>query len=210
MKIKSLVFLILSTLLWGCASSLVLETDIDVPQPLMQPLPLNTAIHYPESIREHIYIENTEDRSNWSITTGPSHIELFDQVLQSLFASTTFVDNVSEVGVDYDMLITPSIKDIQFALPSETGFSLYEVWIDYELAVEQPNGGQITTLNFTGYGSSPQSFFTRESKGLLTAANAAFRELGAQTIVNFIKDKDIQKWLAAKSSAPQESKNEAM
>lgn len=194
-RISFLILVFYGLTLGGCASSLVVETNVDVPTPLMKAVPLNVAVYYPQEMREHSYQENSNDRPNWSILTGPSQVALFDQILQSMFTSVTLIENEKTEDVGYDVLIVPAIKDMQFALPNETGMELYEVWIDYAISFRQAGGKQVKTINVSGYGASPETFFSRDSNGLLQASNVAFRELGAQIIINLLQNPDIQKLL---------------
>ena len=191
-------------LLGGCASSLVLETHLDIPTPLMDPVPLDVAVFYPQGMREHTYEENSSDRPNWKIQTGPSQVALFNHVLTSMFTSIRLTENENLQDVDCDVLIVPAIKDMQFALPDETGMALYEVWVDYDISFHQAGGKQMKTISVSGYGASPESFLSRDSNGLLLATNEAFRELGAQIIVNLLQHPDIHKLLPPATAAERE------
>jgi major membrane immunogen (membrane-anchored lipoprotein) len=72
-------------LLAACEQSMILETNLDIPQPIDITLPLNIAIFYEKSLREYVYTENSDDRRNWAITIGPSQIAIFDKVLPSMY-----------------------------------------------------------------------------------------------------------------------------
>ena len=190
-------------LLTACEQSMILETSLDIPQPVETKLPLNIAIFYEESLREYIYTENNDDRRNWSITIGPSQIEIFDQILPAMFNTITTIDDLGEArNKHYDAVIVPEIKDIQFALPYETKTSIHETWIKYIIHIQETDGEFITDLDLTGYGKSLPNksvdFLLDEREGLVISTNEAYRDLAAKLIVSFQSDPAINEWLNTK------------
>ena len=198
------IFILCSILLTACGQSFIVETSLDVPQPVPSPLPLKMAVLYEPQLRESTYTENNEDRINWSIKIGPSQVQLFDLILPAMFTSIDHIEQSSNTeGQGYDAIIIPEIKDIQFALPFETKSTLHETWIKYAIHIQQTNGIEITTMHVIGYGKSSNKtsikFMLNEKEGLLYATNQAFRDLAAKIIVTFQSNSDIQKWLVSKS-----------
>lgn len=204
MKRLSLPFFLCCLLqLTACEQSMVLETKLDIPQPIDTKLPLNMAIFYEESLREYTYTENNDDRRNWAITIGPSQIAIFEQVLPSMFNSIDTIQNLDIANnQQYDAIIIPELKDIQFALPYETKTKIHETWIKYIIHIQGPDGADITDLNLTGYGKSPPNtsvdFLLDERQGLVISTNEAYRDLAAKIIISFQSNPDIQSWLTEK------------
>lgn len=198
---KSIVaYLLLVCLLSGCASSLVFETSSHIPQPLFEPLPVNAAVVFEQALREHVYLENSEDRQNWSISTGASQVKLFNEVFASLFASISSFETLNEVPLGFDLSIEPKLKDMQLALPQETRLNNYEVWLQYEILVYRADGSELTRMMINGYGQSPSDFFSKNESGLSDAAEKAFRDLGAKIFTQFSVNPDIKTWLSAEST----------
>ena len=190
-------------LLAACEQSMILETNLDIPQPIDITLPLNIAIFYEKSLREYVYTENSDDRRNWAITIGPSQIAIFDKVLPSMFSSIEIISNLDEAKYqDYDAVIVPEIKNIQFALPYETKTKIHETWIKYIIHIQEVDGKFITDLNLTGYGKSEPNtsidFLLDEREGLVISTNEAYRDLAAKIILSFQSDLTIKKWLDAR------------
>ena len=203
LKIINLSFYFCLILLTACEQSMVLETSLDIPQPIEIKSPLNIAILYEKSLRDYVYTENNDDRRNWSITIGPSQIEIFDQVLPSMFNTISTIQNLDEAkNQKYDAIIIPEIKDIQFALPNETKTEIHETWIKYIVHVLETNGEIITDIHLTGYGKSlPNTsidFLLDEREGLVISTNEAYRDLAAKLIVSFQSDPAINKWLVTR------------
>ena len=203
-KLSPFFILCCLLLLSDCEQSMILETELDIPQPIDTILPLDVAIFYKKSLREYIYSENNDDRRNWAITIGPSQIAIFDQVLPSMFSNIEVIDNLDEAKYqNYNAIIVPEIKDIQFALPYETKTKVHETWIKYIIRIQGADGEFITDLNLTGYGKSQPNtsidFLLDEREGLVISTNEAYRDLAAKIIVSFQSDPIIKKWLDAKS-----------
>lgn len=203
-KTLKLLLIYCLTLLSACEPSMVLETKLDIPKPIDTKLPLNMGIFYEESLRQYTYTEDNEDRMNWSITIGPSQIAIFEQVLPTMFNSVKTLQNLEQAkDTQYDAILIPELKDIQFALPLETKTKIHETWIKYVIHVQDNTGMSITDLLLTGYGKSlPNTsidFLMDEREGLEISTNLAYRDLAAKIIVSFRSHPDIQNWLASKS-----------
>lgn len=188
---------VLLVVLTGCASKLVVETTVDVPETLAEEIPIDVAIFFPEATRNHEHVEASRDGKTWSITTGPSQVALLSQVFESMFTSTSAVEDIKDVSIAHDLVITPELQDMQFSLPSKTRLGFYEVWMQYEFSINLPDGKSIAMFPVNGYGTSQTLLFTGNDEGIRQAANAAFRELGAKLVVSFNNNADIQKWLSS-------------
>ena len=183
----------------SCKQSFNLQTQSDVPVPLVTQLPLNMGVYYKDEFRNYVYTENSEDRQNWSIDSGSSQVALFDQVLPSMFANTTQVNGLdASVGSNVDAILVPQVEEMQFSLPRETRSEFYEAWIKYKIALHDNKGDIIAEWPVTGYGKSSTEFLKSRDKGMLAAVNSAFRDIGAKLSLNFTKVNPIRQWLASK------------
>ena len=186
-------------ILAGCEQSLNIVTTSDVPLPLVTQLPLQIGVYYDEQFRNFIYQEDSEDRQKWSINSGASQVEFFNQILPSMFENISYVSTITDAqGDKLDAILAPYVEEMQFALPRETRTDLYEVWIKYKIQLYKPNGDLIAEWPLTGYGKSSTEFFKSRDKGLQTAINVAFRDAGAKLTINFSKIPDVKRWLATK------------
>lgn len=193
--------LLIATLatLAACTQSLSIQTKSDVPTPLITQLPLNMGVYYEDQFRNYIYTENSEDRPNWSIDSGASQVDLFNQVLPSMFISVVPVDGLTAAeSSNIDAILVPHIDEMQFAMPYETKTEFYEVWIKYKLNLHDKNGDLIAEWPVTGYGKSSIEFLKSRDEGLQTAINSAFRDIGAKFSLNFSRVTEVRQWLASK------------
>jgi len=188
-------------ILLGCEQSLTMETKTDVPLPLITQLPLNIGVYYDEQFSGYTYVEDSEDRPSWSIKSGASQVELFDQILPSMFQSIKYLNGLSDPQANnLDGIIVPHVEEMQFALPNETKTDLYEVWIKYKISLHNPDGELIAEWPLTGYGKSSTEFLKSREKGLHAAINLAFRDAGAKLAINFAKIAEVKQWLANKTA----------
>jgi len=201
LKVRYQIFIVIVHLLIvsGCEQSLNIVTTSDVPTPLVTQLPLKIGVYYDEQFRNFIYQEDSEDRPKWSIDSGASQVELFDQILPSMFKNIRHVSAITDAqGDKLDAILAPYVEEMQFALPRETRTDLYEVWIKYTIKMYKPNGDLIAEWPLTGYGKSSTELFKNRDKGLQTSINLAFRDAGAKLALNFSRIPEIKQWLSTK------------
>ena len=189
-----LIFLLNLLLVAGCNQSVQLRVESDVPIPVVNQYPLTVGVYYTDEFRNFVYTEDSEDRPNWKIESGPSQVQLFNQILPSMFQTVQEVKNSSSDG--YAATLQPRIEEMQFAMPQETKTDLYEVWIKYQMMLFDQSGQVIADWPVTGYGKSSTEFMKSRDSGLNTAFNQALRDAGAKFALNFNKNNDVRQWLA--------------
>lgn len=183
----------------GCSRSIHIKVDTEVPTPVLASIPVSMGVYYPPEFRDYVYKENTEDRPDWEINTGRSHVVMFQQILPSMFQSLTEVPGVpvSGAGQNVEAVIVPSIVEMQFALPQETKFDIYEAWIRYQISVVKPDGSDIARYTVDGYGKSETALLKSKDEGLNAAINLALRDAGAKLALGFENVTEVRDWLAA-------------
>ncbi|MBI2970078.1 MAG: hypothetical protein HYY36_05005 [Gammaproteobacteria bacterium] len=199
---KSLSYLACAVLcagISGCSRSIQIKVDSDIPTPVLATLPVSMGVFYPEEFRHYVYTEDSPDRPDWSIDAGDSHVVVFQQILPSMFESVTEVPGVpvpeGETGVK--AVIVPAVVEMQFALPQETKFDVYEAWIRYQISVLNPDGSLIARYLVDGYGKTEEAFLKSRDEGLSAAINLALRDAGAKLALGFGDVTEVRDWLAA-------------
>ena len=175
-----------------------LKVDSEIPVPLVTRMPVRVGVFYDEQFRNYVYEENSDDRPNWKIDSGESHVALFDQLLPSMFQEVTEVAGTT-AGATVDAVLSPNVVEMQFALPAETRTEFYEAWIKYNMELYNHDGERIANWSFTGYGKSSTEFMKSRDKGLNAAVNQALREAGAKFALGFPKVAEISAWLEQKT-----------
>lgn len=75
---KRLCFIGLALLAAACQQSMSIKVTSEVPVPLMTQLPLSLGVFYDEQLRNYVYEEDSDERSDWNIDSGASHVALFE------------------------------------------------------------------------------------------------------------------------------------
>jgi hypothetical protein len=188
----------------ACTPTVSLTVDSDVPEALVDRYPINVGVYYDESFENYVYKESSEDRGNWSIDSGAEQVELFDQMLESMFLSVRRVDGPPGPGQGIDAVVSPKIEDMQFAMPKETGFEFYEAWIKYRINLYEPDGKPIADWVVTAYGkAAPEKsqliIFENQDASLNEAIGVALRDAGAKISLGFSEIPEVKDWLAKRS-----------
>lgn len=181
-------------ILAACEQSMSLRVDSEIPTPVIARMPVTMGILYRDELRNYVYEENSDERPNWKIESGSSHIALFEQILGSMFEEIIEVtDTAADTTVD--AVLSPSIAEMQFALPAETKSDFYEAWIKYDMELFNRDGSPIANWSVTGYGKSSTEFMKSRDKGLNAAVNQALRDAGARFALGFSRVEEVGAWL---------------
>ena len=194
MKYRILYPACLVLALAACEQSMSLKVDSDIPTPLVTTMPVTMGVFYDDGLRNYVFEENSDDRPNWKIESGESHVALFEQILPSMFREVKEVGGIT-AGAAVDAVITPNVAEMQFALPAETSTDFYEAWIKYNMALYDGDGEPIANWSVTGYGKSSTEFMKSRDKGLNAAVNQALRDAGAKFALGFPRIEEIGAWL---------------
>ena len=187
----------------ACEQSVSLKVDTEIPTPVISRMPVKMGVFYSDELRNYIFAENSEDRPNWKIESGSSHVALFDQIISSMFVETKEVAGTA-ADTTLDAVLSPSVAEMQFALPEETKTDFYEAWVKYNLELYDRDGSLIAGWSVTGYGKSSTEFMKSRDKGLNAAVNQALRDAGAKFALGFHRVEDVSAWLEQFDSSADE------
>lgn len=190
---------VLLTFFSGCDQSLELKVESEVPMPLVDKIPMSMGVYYDENFKNYIYRENSTDRPNWAIESGPSQVALFNQILPSMFRDIRELDSLSTPAANGQVkaILVPSIEEMQFSLPRETRLDMYEVWIKYNIRLIETNGNLISEWPLTAYGKTETEFMKNREDGLSGAMELALRDAGAKLAIGFPEVMEVKQWLAS-------------
>lgn len=181
-------------ILAACEQSMSLRVDSEIPTPVIARMPVTMGVLYRDELRNHVYEENSDERPNWKIESGSSHVALFEQILGSMFEQTKEVAG-TESDATVDAVLAPGVAEMQFALPAETKSDFYEAWIKYDMELYDRDGSPIANWSVTGYGKSSTEFMKSRDKGLNAAVNQALRDAGAKFALGFSRVEAVGAWL---------------
>ena len=181
-------------ILAACEQSMSLRVDSEIPTPVVARMPVTIGVYYRDELRNYAYEENSDERPNWKIDSGSSHVALFEQILGSMFEQIKEVAG-TEAGAGVDAVLAPSVAEMQFALPAETRSDFYEAWVKYDMELYNRDGSPIASWSVTGYGKSSTEFMKSRDKGLNAAVNQALRDAGAKFALGFSRVEEVSAWL---------------
>ena len=181
-------------ILAACEQSVSLKVDTEIPTPVIARMPVKMGVFYRDELRNYVYEEDSEERPNWKIESGSSHVALFEQILSSMFDETKEVSGTT-ADATVDAVLAPGVAEMQFALPAETKTDFYEAWVKYNMALYDRAGSPIANWSVTGYGKSSTEFMKSRDKGLNAAVNQALRDAGAKFALGFPKVAAVSAWL---------------
>lgn len=187
------------SILAGCSNSLEFKVKSDIPTPLISKIPIVMGVYYPDKFKHYAYRENSAERKNWDIESGPSQVALFNRILPPMFKQVKQIKSLplAANGDDVQAVLIPSIQEMQFSLPQETHLDMYEVWIKYKLRLQDADGNVISEWTVTAYGKSTKKFLRNREKGLNDAMDLALRDAGAKIALGFSKVAGVKQWLAS-------------
>lgn len=99
-----------------------------------------------------------------------------------------------------DGIIAPTIEEVQFAIPDQTGGDFYEVWIRYKLTLFDGGGNNLGELPLIGYGKANERNFGqlgKQTPALHQATTWALRDAAAVLSFQFRDQAQVKNWLTA-------------
>lgn len=188
----ALSFALASLLLSACATQV--NVDGNFPPALTRQLPLRTMVVFEPDFASYRF-ESTEG-PEVSVAVGQIQVELFTGLADSLFqhsATSTSMPTQPEA----DLILRPSVEDVQISMPNESQLKVFEVWIKYNLQVFNSAGEPVADWIMTAYGKTPTRFLKSNTDALHQAAMVAMRDAGAHFITGFARVPEIRQWLQA-------------
>jgi len=191
-------FVLVSLLVSACATRV--EVDGNFPPALTHKLPLHALVVFDEAFASHRF-ESTEG-PEVSVSVGQIQVELFTGLADSLFQYSSTATEMP-TKPEADLILVPSVEDVQISMPNESQLKVFEVWIKYNLQVFEPTGEPVADWIMTAYGKTPTRFLKSNTDALQQASMVAMRDAGAHFITGFARVPEIQQWLRHRqTSAP--------
>lgn len=197
MRTLRLTFMVLLSALALTSCATHVEVSGTFPPPLNKQLPISSVVVFDQAFSAYRF-ENTDGRKV-SIAVGQTQVDLFTAITTSLFQSATFT-NTMPTATDTDLILVPSVEEVQISMPYQTKLNVFEVWIKYNLQVFDHNGEAIADWIMSAYGKTPTKFLKSNSEALNQASIVALRDAGAHFIIAFDRVPEIRQWLDNKSS----------
>lgn len=185
------------TLLTGCSSSVSVRVDQEFPDVVSEPLDLSVVLVMDPEFRAYVATPN----ENTTIQIGTAQVKLLDKAFKGLFTDVRVVSARHEAGMQPDLVIIPSVREVQVSTPSESYLNVYEVWIKYNLDIETADGVPIDSWFLPAYGKTPSSALLSKTTAIQDATIVALRDAGAKLMLDFFRIPAIYGWMQQREAA---------
>jgi len=189
--------------LWGCAGANVAVLSSELPVPLLEPIELNLGIKLSDELLTYEHNEDLKKNGKWRIELGSAQSLMFDNLASGMFVQHELIVGDGNASGAVEAVLIPSIKQLQFAIPSQTKGDFFEVWIQYEFELLDPSGAQIAQFPLTAYGKANSRDFgfleDTENGALGLAAKVALRDAMAFFALRFQRIPQVAAWLQTRT-----------
>ena len=175
----------------GCTSTTAVRVESEFPAALAEPRPVNAAIVFDEGFQTYV----GRPTSRITIDFGKAQVDLLGKAFRGLFENVELVTSRDQVGPTAELVITPSVLEVQVSTPSDSYLNVYEVWIKYNLDIETVGGDPIDSWFMPAYGKTPDSFMLSREEAIEEAAIVAIRDAGAKLLLDFYRIPAVAGWM---------------
>ena len=200
---------LLLTLLAACTPTRF-ETQADIPQPLIEKIPVVIGVHMPLEFTAKVYEEKREGGGGeYSIGLGKAQSAGFMRILNAMFNRVVPVASPRDAAAtdpEIRGVLEPVLEDYAFVTPADSGTPTYAASLRYTIRLYSPQGELAESWSFTGYGAQPASQFPgKGDEALAAATRLAMRDAGAKLAAEF-REQAIARGLlpSVQTGAPQE------
>lgn len=192
----SLLFLLMAqAVLSGCTSNVQVRDTF--PVVVAEPRDLTAVLVVDREFQT--YRATPNEKTN--IAIGASQTDLMYKAFSGLFSKVTVVSNRQQAGPDTDLVIIPSVREVQLSTPTESYLNVYEVWIKYNLDIETADGMPIDSWFLPAYGKTPDSYLFSRSLAVESATVMAMRDAAAKLMLDFFRIPAIYGWMQQRQAA---------
>ena len=185
------LLLVAASCLGGCATSASVHVEETFPTVVAIPQELSAVIVMDESFRTYQALP----LKNVDIEFGSAQVDLWNKAFQGLFDRVEVVSSRAQASPTADLIITPSVQEVQLSTPSQSYLTVYEVWIKYRLDIETSDGVPIDSWFLPAYGKTSDSVLLSRSRAIEDATVVALRDAGAKLMLDFFRIPAIHVWM---------------
>jgi hypothetical protein len=179
----------LTALMCGCTTNVRVEQEF--PVVVSKPHDISAVLVMDKKFRSY----QARPTSKVKMQIGAAQVDLFGKAFAGLFVQLKVVSSKEDAGPDTDLVIIPSVREVQLSTPTESYLNVYEVWIKYNLDIETADGVPIDSWFLPAYGKTPYSSLVSKSTAIEGATIVALRDAGAKLMLDFFRIPAIYGWM---------------
>jgi hypothetical protein len=194
---KAGLLIVMAMGLVGCTTTAHVIVEQTFPTVVSAPREISAAIVMDPAFRSYqaFPLKNTD------IQFGLAQVDLWSKAFRGLFGQVEVVSSRAEVSAGTELVIIPSVQEVQLSTPSQSYLNVYEVWIKYRLDIETPEGVPIDSWFLPAYGKTPDSALLSKSRAIEQATVVALRDAGAKLILDFYRIPAVHVWFEQRLAA---------
>lgn len=181
----------LMAVLAGCSSTTELRIEESFPNVVFEPQDFKAAVVFDSGFRAY----QARPNDVTFIDIGSAQVDLLSKAFRGLFREVEVLSASDQLAPDTDIVITPSVLEVQLSTPSDSYLNVYEVWIKYNLDIESADGEAIDSWFMPAYGKTPDSFMLSRTEAIEEATIVALRDAGAKLLLDFFRIPSVYSWM---------------
>jgi len=189
--IKIALVLIGAVLVTACGGTVQVKIVQQFPEVVSEPRDIKAAIVFDQAFSTYI----ARPAENTSIDIGSAQVALLTNAFRGLFQQVQTVTSRDQLNPDTELVIIPSVLQVQLSTPSDFYLNVYEVWIKYNLDLETAQGDPIDSWFMPAYGKTPGSMMASRSNAIEEATIVALRDAGAKLLLDFYRIPAVYGWM---------------
>ena len=200
-RIKIALVLIGAVLVTACGGTVQVKIVQQFPEVVSEPRDIKAAIVFDQTFSTYI----ARPTENISIDIGSAQVALLTNAFRGLFQQVQTVTSRDQLDPDTELVIIPSVLQVQVSTPSDFYLNVYEVWIKYNLDLETAQGEPIDSWFMPAYGKTPGSMLASKTNAIEEATIVALRDAGAKLLLDFFRIPSVYGWMDQQKKLEQSS-----
>jgi hypothetical protein len=181
----------------GCSSSSQVKVAHQFPTVLFEPRDIHATIVFDQEFRNYV----AEPNKQTTIDLGDAQVDAMGKIFKGLFRQADIVSSKDQATPGSELVIKPSVREVQVSTPSDSYLNVYEVWIKYNLEIETADGVAIDSWFMPAYGKTPNSFSLGRTEAIENASIVALRDAGAKLVLDFFRIPSVYAWMQQRQLA---------
>jgi hypothetical protein len=180
----------LMIILSACSSTAQVRVAPVFPAVLAEPRDIQAAVVFDEGFKTYVAKPN----ANITIDLGSAQVDLLNKAFRGLLRQVETIASRDQVSPGTELVIIPSVREVQVSTPSDSYLNVYEVWIKYNLDIETFDGDPVDSWFMPAYGRTPNSFMLSRTEAIEEATIVALRDAGAKLLLDFYRIPSVYGW----------------
>ena len=189
-RVSRVVGLCIFLMISGCGGSSNVQIAADFPMLITKPIELKAALVLESNFSNYIATPN----KTTTIDIGAGQKQVWKNTFTGLVSDATFLDSIEFVDESHDLIVVPSVVDVQVSVPSDNYLSIYEVWIKYNIDIRSSNGDNLDNWYMPVYGKTANASWSK-NRAIGSATEMALRDVGAKLSLDFFRIPSVQRYL---------------